>query len=466
MNKKMLIYLLFIGLILNLSACAGEEAAEPEANQSEPEEVIPVGVPVEVSEAQAGNIALIYGYTGNLESIDDINIFPGAAGRVEQLLVEEGDFVKQGDPIAIIEKDVYQLQLEQAETAVKNAELQLAKMTLGSRPAEIATAQAAVELAKAALNDTMNISDDERTQAAAQLASAQAALRQAQSDYDKIAWAGDVGSTRESIALENATIGYENALAGYNRQTNIPDAQLAPLMVQLAQAELNLALALEPFREVDFALARLAVDQAKIGVDQAQEQLDETVIKAPFDGLIADLSIAEGSMISQQAPIARFVTSETEVEIKVEESKIPQLEVGQYAAIRIPAVPETDFPAVVTSIAPTVSKDSRTISVKVAPQDTTGVLRSGMFANVSLLVDEQDNATLIPLTSVNLTESNEQMVYVVREDQTVEQRLVETGISNNDQVQIIGGVEPGETVVVAGQRNLSSDALVEVVNEG
>ncbi|MDM8519268.1 efflux RND transporter periplasmic adaptor subunit [Anaerolineales bacterium HSG6] len=463
-KKNLTLAVILIGLLLALGAC--NTAAEGEQQQVVVEPTAIPSIPVEVAQVEQGNIDLVFAYSGNLQSVEDVNIFPGAAGKIETILVAEGDVVKAGDPLAIIESDAYEIQLQQAQAALKNTQLQLAKMTLGSRPAEIATAQAAVELAKASLADISTINDDERTAAAANVARAQSALKRAQTDYDKIAWAGDIGQSREAQALEEATIGYENALAGYNLGTTPTDAQLAPLMVQVAQAELNLAIILQPFRQTDFEIAKNGIRQAELSIDAVQLQIDETIIEAPFDGIIVDLHIALGSNVSPQTPIARFVTQEVEVKINVEETNIGLIEPRQFAAIQVPALPGKDFPAIVTRISPLANKDSRAFAVTITPQDETGVLRSGMFASVSLLANELEDTTLTPLTSITLDNNNEEIVFVVDSDNKVEERKVVTGISDNEQVQIIEGLQPGDVVVIAGQRNLSNEALVEVVNGG
>ena len=193
----------------------------------------------------------------------------------------------------------YQAQVKQAEAALTSAKVNLAKMELGSRPEEIAAAQTAVELARAQLNDVTTISDDERTRAAADLATAQAALKAAQSEYDKIAWAGDVGTTPQGQALQNATIAYQNALANYNLSVHPSNSTVAPLKNSLAQAELVLALKQQPYRQVDFEAARAIITQTEAALEQANIQLDEVVIKAPFDGVIASLTISQGSRVSR-----------------------------------------------------------------------------------------------------------------------------------------------------------------------
>jgi multidrug efflux pump subunit AcrA (membrane-fusion protein) len=319
-----------------------------------------------------------------------------------------------------------------------------------------------VQLARANVNDVATIDDDERTRAAAQLAQTQTALRQAQSEYDKIAWAGDVGSTPQAAALEQATIAYETALANYNLATNPSDSQLAPLMAQLTQAELTLAMTLRPFRDIDFQLADTGIQQAEAAVELASLQLDEATIKAPFDGLIAELNISEGSTAGPQAPVARIVSQEVEVVIDVEENRLGQVFEGQNAALRVTAYPGQDFPAVVTSVAPVADKDTHTFAVKITPVDAEGVLRSGMYADVSILAEERQQTLVAPRAAVILV-NNQETVYVVKENNTVEQREITTGLVNGNYAEILSGLEAGEIVVIAGQPNLVGGAPVEIV---
>jgi HlyD family secretion protein len=455
----MISFILLLGLSLLISGCSSA-AAESEAQATEPTPE-PI-VPVEVATVETGDIALVFSYTGNLESKDEVKIMPGAAGRVEAVLVEVGDQVKAGDPIATIERDIYITQLRQAQAALTTTKLNLAKMEMGARPEEIALAEAALALAKAALDDVATVNDDERTTAAASLASARAALRQAQAEYDKIAWAGNVGQMPQSMALEQATIGYETALSAYNLQTNPSDAQLAPLMAQVVQAELAVLKTKEPFREIDFEMARVGIEQAEAVVELANLQLDETTIEAPFDGVIAELYITEGSSIGPQAAIALEVSSAVEMPVGVEEARIGQISQGQKAALQVDAYVGQDFPAVVSSIAPVANKDTHTFEVTIAPLDEEGKLRSGMFANLSILVNEKQNTLLVPLDAI--TEINGQTsVYVVKGN-VVELRAVTIGLTSDGHVEILSGLEEGELVVIAGQTDLIDGTKVETVN--
>ncbi len=460
-QKSIFLILFFAGSALLATACGSSQAAEAQAQATAVGEV-EIGTPVEVADVATGDIALVYAYNGNLKSKDEVDVTPSISGKIEAVLVDVGDEVKAGDIIATIEQNVYLAQLKQAQAGLTRAELELQKMKIGTRPEEIAVAQAAVEVARAALDDVATIDDDERTSAAANLARTQAALRAAQAEYDKIAWAGDVGNKPEAVALEQATIAYENALADYNLRTNPSDSQLAPLIVQLAQAELNLVLKQQPFREVDFAIAESGTEQAKAAVELAEIQLDNTTIEAPFDGVIAELYVTTGSSVSPQSPVTRFVSSQVDVAVEIEESRIGQIFEGQNVSLQLGAYPGQVFPALVTSIAPTADDRTHTFTIEVTPVDSDGLLRSGMFANASILVAEKQDTVIVPRDAVTQV-GNQSSVYVV-ELGSVKQQTVVTGLSDGNRIEILSGLEPGETIVTAGQPNLTDGAKVEVVN--
>ena len=458
-NFSIFILILLLGISLLITGCGtSSESAQAAEQEPTPEPV----VPVEIATVETGDIAQVFNYTGNLEAKDELKIMPGAAGRVETVLVEVGDHVNTGDPIATLERDTYVLQLRQAQAGLTNAKLQLAKMEMGSRPEEIAVAEAAVQLARAALDDVATVSDNERTTAAAGLANAQAALRQAQAEYDKIAWAGNVGQMPQALALQQATTAYETALAGYNLQTTPSDAQLAPLMAQVVQAELALSMAKQPFRDIDFEMARVGIEQAEAAVEMANLQLDEATIEAPFDGIVAELYITEGSSVGPGAPVAMEVSDVVEIPVGIEEARIGQIQPGQRAALQVEAYPGQDFPAEVSSISPIADKSSHTFKVTITPLDEDRQLRSGMFASLSVLVDEKQHTLLVPVDAVTEVDG-QSAVYVVK-DNIAQLRPVEVGLSNDGQIEILSGVEEGEMVVTAGQGSLTDGAKVETVN--
>jgi len=461
---SLFVFLLLLGVVLLASACSSSASESTQAAAVTPTPTEEKTVAVEVGEVTTGDIDLVFSYSGSVQPKDDVDLTPGASGKIEQLLVEVGDEVKAGDKIAVIEDDTYLAQLKQAEAELASASLQLAKIEQGSRPEEIIAARAAVELARAALNDVATVDDNERTKAAADLARTEAAMKAAQSEYDKIAWAGDVGDKPQAIALQQATINYENALADYNLDTNPSDSQLAPLMLNLAQAELQLSLTLEPYRDVDVALARVGVQRAQAALDIAKIQLEETVVEAPFDGVIAELFVSQGSRVSPQNNVVELLSDALEIKVEVQESRISQVTKGQAVSMRTTAYPGQDFPGVVSNISPKANADTRTFEVTVTPTDGEDLLRSGMFADVAILAQENSNTVLVPRSAV-IQDTDPPTVFVVGDDNRAEERKVNTGLFDNDRVEILSGLKPGEIVVTAGQGSLTDGTKLDVTND-
>ncbi len=457
-SKIWILLLLLIVAALPLTAC-GASSTEASELVSETDTTV---VPVQAISVEKGDISRIYNYTGNLNAADTVTIVPVVGGRVESVFVEAGDMLKKGDPIAQIDSQIYTAKLKQAQAQLAMANLNLQKMNEGARPEQLAAAKESVEIARAALNDIYDVNDSERTLAVSNLAAAEAQLKMAQAEYDKISWAGQVGMTLPAIKLEQATIGYETAKAAYDLKVNPGDAQTAQLKAQLTQAELQLALAENPVTDTDREIVAKQIELAEAAVEMATIQVDETIIRAPRDGVLAELYITEGQMAGPQMPAGKLVSTDVELVFKLEESRLPEVKIGQNASLRVAAYPDTDFPAIVTNIAATADAHTHTFAVTVVPIDEEGLLRSGMYARMALLVDERADVLLIPQIALTKNADGSPMVYVVGADNHAEARSVTLGLTQDDRVEVISGLSTDEIVVTIGQTNLQDGAVVEV----
>ena len=460
---------MLLGAAGSAAGCASLGAsAETPPKAGEP----PAAVSVEVATVGTGAIAQVLEYTGNLQPQRSVTVVPRVGGQIRSVLVKVGEEVKSGDPIAVIESDAYDLQLQQAQLGLELARLRMAKAKQGTRPEQLRAARAAADIAHAALKDAKNPGESTRTIAAANLAQAEAAVRLAQYQYDKISWAGQAGMTAEGLQLQGATTAYQQAKAAYDLQTNPPDAALAALEAQVVQADLNLALAENPVEQVDFDMAGLGIRQAEAAVRQAQLQVDYATIRAPFDGIVSELYIYPGSMVGPQVPVASVISSELEAPVNVGEGQIGQVSLDQNAALAVGAFPGQSFPALVTSVAPAADARTHTFVVVVTPADpkgllprnTSGTLRSGMYADVSILAQERTGALLVPRAAVIDRGDGQKTAYVVV-DGRAEPRAVTTGLTDADRIEILSGVSAGDVVVVAGQTNLTAGAPVKVVED-
>ncbi len=458
MHKKTLIGLLMMALLaVIISGC--NTTGAPEAQVIVPENP---PVPVEVSVVGTGNIANVLNYSGDLEPETSLSLVSIVSGAIEEVMVEAGDEVRAGDPILRIEDTTYRAQLKQAEAGLTVAQANLQKMLNGPRQEQIEIARVGVEAAKAQMEGVTTLTDDERTIASAQLAQAEAALRLAQSQYDKIKWAGQASMTPQALQLEQATIAYQTAKAAYDLQANPDRTTLAQLRAAVRRAELNLELAENPFTDEDYALARASVSQAEGVVALAQYQVDNVILRAPFDGVIAEVYATVGAVGGPQFPAVKLISKDLEVKIEIPENQIGQVYEGQPAALKVSAFPNEDFPAFVKTVAPAADATSHTFSVKIGVSDEVQKLRAGMFADVALLLDERANAVLVPRSAITEVDG-QTVVFVVSDDgQTVVARPVKTGLTDDGRIEITDGLSVGETIVTAGLSNLSNGVKINI----
>jgi len=393
------------------------------------------------------NAANVLTYSGNVQAKRQVNVVPKVAGRVTKLNVDIGSKVKAGDVIAELDTDMLDAQLAQAqaglalalakqaaieegprqeniamaEANLKAAEERLAALKEGGRAEQVAAAQANLQAAEAKLKDAQAGASPEQiaiAEAAVRLAKNQLYAAQAQADANLTSKARASGMLNYDQQLKEASV------APAADQVKVAEAQLASLKAppradqisqlqaavdaarqqlalaqspysshDLAQAEAaaqaakdQLALAKNPYTENDRKAAKAAVDQAQAAVDLIKLQIKEATIVAPFDGEVSQRMVAVGSMVGTSSPIVAIVSSGTEVTINIEEANLGKVKVGQKATITVAAYPGVEFPATVTSIAPTVDVRSRTALARLTPEDKEGKLRDGMFAQVRLVV--------------------------------------------------------------------------------
>ncbi len=473
MQKSKIILLFVIGLVIGIVAIPVASAllsggsqlvAAPRANATELGEDERRGTPVQVARVQMGPVETVVTYSGSVKPAAEVDVIPKASGRIEKVEVQLGDHVDKGDVLAVIESDTLKAQLEQAQAALKVAEIKIEQMREGGRPEQIAAAQAAVEAAQAKLDRVKApLNENEQAMAKAAEVQARAALQAAQAAYDQIAWYDAKGMMPQSVALQQATAAYEAARAKYEEAmagAKPEDIRAAQAMVDQAKAQLELAK--NPYRESDLALAAAQYLQAKAAVDLMEIQVKETVVRAPISGVVSKLPVSVGSMAAPTAALATIVSDDVEVVIRVEESRIGEVAKGQPSKISVAAYPGQTFAGRVSLIAPTANAADRTFEVRIKPDEVKHPLRGGMFAEVNLVMEQYANALMVPKTAVN-TENGQSYVFVVVGDR-VEKRAVATGLTQKDMVQIRSGVALGEQVVVSGLSTLQPGDVVQVVN--
>ncbi len=352
------------------------------------------------------------------------------SGRVEQVLVEEGDTVEAGQVIARLEAADAQQRVNEGQAALRIALAELARLRAGAREEEISVARGQVSAAQANLEvswadlaaaraELARLEAGPKTEeiaaAKAVMKKAEAVLKLAQDEYDKIAWASAVGASPQAVALEQATLDYENAKAQYEalvrgateEELDIVRAavqkaraavKVAEAQVEQAQAHLDLLEAGPSSEEIAVAQAR--VDQAQRALEGAQTALDKTILTAPFAGTIGHLAVEEGEVVTVVGNVTPVVTIGDLRRLRVEtddlsEVDIARIEIEQRVEIEVDALPDTELHGRVVEIAPmaTVQQGDTVYTVTIDLEEglETG-LKWGMTAYVDIVVEEEEGS--------------------------------------------------------------------------
>ncbi|MEM9484887.1 MAG: efflux RND transporter periplasmic adaptor subunit [Cyanobacteria bacterium P01_F01_bin.116] len=368
--------------------------------------------------------------SGEVEAFRTVNLSPKNSGIVSELLVEQGDSVDQGQVVARMDIDDLTAQLQQNMANLAEAEAQLQDLLQGADRPQLSQAKANVEAVKA------------------QLVEAEARLRLVEGDLvrDRNLYTQGAISARE---LDNSQNAVESA------QANV--SQLA-FRIDEAQERL-IDLEDDPDPEA-VAQSRARVDRAQGQVSAIQTRIDNTIIRAPFAGVVTQKFATVGAFVTPttSASEAASATSSAivaiadglEVVAEVPEADLVQLQVGQAAEIVSIAYPDKVFQGKVRLIAPeAIERQNVTIfQVRIQLENGQDQLRSNMKVDVAFLGNRLRDALVVPAVAV-VTQGGETGVLVPGENnKNIRFRPVSLGPEVGDQIQILEGVSSGERVFV------------------
>lgn len=221
------------------------------------------------------------------------------------------------------------------------------------------------------------------------------------------------------------------------------------------------------------------LDQAEVGLRQAQLKLAHTDVRAPFDGRVANLKVVEGQHVTAGTELMTVVDLDPiKVEVQVLEAELTDLKEGREARMTFSAYPGERFAGKIESINPVVDPDTRTGRVTVIVRNPEGRIKPGMYAQVSLDAEALPDRVLVPRAAILERSSggiaNRTMVFVYKPDPngkngTADWRYVNTGRENDSLVEILPGdrpednVKPGEIVLTDGHHYLAHGTPIRLV---
>jgi HlyD family secretion protein len=417
-------------------------------------------VTVQTAKAQRQDLASIVSASGEIKPKTYVNIGANAFGKITRLYVKEGDRVKKGQMLA------------QLENVQPEADLEAMQATLQAARTDAVAAEAALNTALADLNRAK--SDAERSE---------------------LDWSRAQGLYKDALISKQE---YDSQKAAH--QTAV--AGLAQAQARVAQAK------------AQKESADRHISQADANMTHAADVLKKTLYPAPFDGVITSLPVREGETVVigiQNSPGSVLMTladmSVITAEVRVDETDIVTVELGQPAEVSIDAIPKKTFKAVVTEIGDnamvrstgvstsqqaTGSQEAKDFKVVVTLQDPPQDLRPGLSATAKITTATRSQALTIPIQALairrqeDLVPKNEkdsvqaavpqkpvsnpkqeiQGVFVIR-NRKAEFVPVETGIAGTTDIEVLKGLGDGDEIVTGSYkvlRTLRPGAGVKVDN--
>jgi HlyD family secretion protein len=333
-------------------------------------------------------------------------------------------------------------ELQQQESVIREREANLAKLKFGGTT-DLATLELRVGQAKSEVD-----------RLGAQVDSAQTNVDAAQARVDSARFPSDfdVRGAEEALSREQSTL---------SRLVNVSSYDIRASQAQVDQTQAQLDARKRPFTAEDILIAASQVDQASAALEASKVQQGESLVRAPFKGVVAQKFVSPGAIVAPNTPIVQLVSRDVEIVLQVEEARVGQLRAGQPAQVSVAAFPGQPVPAQVASVAPTADPRSRTFAVRILPNDPEGKLRDGMFAQVS--VTAPPRATLLVPNEALATRSGRTVVFLLQDNQ-VRLREVTTGVSDGQRTEIVQGLSGDAVVATSGLDVLNDGNPVQVRN--
>lgn len=208
---------------------------------------------------------------------------------------------------------------------------------------------------------------------------------------------------------------------------------------------------------------RVACESAKIQMEQALRQLDDTYIRAPFSGYIISKDIDLGQFVGASTPIAGIADiSELKVMVSVPEANVYELKKGQPVSVSTPIYSGVNFTGKIAHISPQ-GDNSHSYPIEISlPNSKENPLKSGTYVNVSVDMEKTEPTLLIPRDAI-VSSVKDPSVYRM-EGNVVKLVKITTGRDYGDKIEVLGGLREGDKVVVSGQINLTDGASVTEIN--
>jgi HlyD family secretion protein len=356
-----------------------------------------LGTPVETVAAVRSDLVQTVVASGRIMTPQRVSVSAVITGRVMRIPVQEGQGVRRGDVLMELDDSDERASVAQARAAVAQAEAKVRQLSELALPA----AQQA-------------------------LIQAQANLTQARRQYDR------------AVELKARGFVSQAALDDAQRNLDVAESQLRSAKLQVQS---------NSRAGSEFAVAETAAAQARASLGVAQAKLDDTVIRAPVDGILIARAVEPGNVVQPGKELMALAPAgETQVVVQIDEKNLAQLWVGQKALGSADAYSRERFATELVYINPGIDALRGAVEVKLRVPDPPGYLRQDMTVSVDIEVARRSGAVVVPADAVRDANSARPWVLAV-DGWRAQRRAVKLGLKGDGRIEIVEGVAPGDRVV-------------------
>jgi HlyD family secretion protein len=409
-------------------------------------------------EVQRGDLAISVTASGNIAVNERTDLRIHMPGIVASLPVEVNERVKAGQVLARMDTEDLARSLRQSEIALELVEITLETAGEAADPEDIRVAELALSSAGKALEVARLGIETARVDANAIQVQAQRAREQA---YINLRDTREANKNEDKALIAYTDAEAEERAAELNAQAT---SQQAESRLQVAQMNYEQAeRILETLREgADTDTVRqqeLQVEQAQLRLEQMRRALEDAVLTAPHDGIVAAFEIEEGTYQSAGASAFTLVDDSRHfVDVTIDEIDIGVIAEGQSVEVILDAYPDAVLTGVVATIAPAASNVGGVVAYQVRVE-LTGLVESirvmdGMTASVRITTETIPGLLLLPSWALRIDQDAlEVYTYVVEAGSPV-RRTLETGRRNDTYTEILAGLSEGETIALVAEERV------------
>ncbi|MGD9723611.1 MAG: efflux RND transporter periplasmic adaptor subunit [Pirellulales bacterium] len=409
--------------IVALAATGCGHKAPSKSNDGESKGAI---VQVVTGKPERKTISLSTTQPGQIEAFEQTPLFAKVAGYVEEVFVDIGDSVKKDQVLIKLSVPEMLDDLEQKEALVAQAaaEVKQAESTVQATEAATSTAQARI------------------TEVEAGIARADAEHERWKSEHARIKELAAKGSVTKKLAEETLS-----QLHSAEASTQEAAAKVKSARATFYEAQANVGKS-----KADLVAAEARLRVAKSDLARANTMLGYLEIKAPYDGTVTRRLVDKGHYVSgagggdknPSMVVAR--TDVVRIFVEVPELEAAHVDAGDPARVKVQALEVKEFDAQVIRTSWTLLEANHSLRAAIDVPNPQGLLRPGMYAAVTIRLDERKNAMTLPATAI-VRDAGAAYCWSV-DSGKIERRSIELGLRSGGDIEIVSGLDSNQVVVV------------------